>query len=246
MSSSTTRARWSLGRRGAGPPRPGRCARYGPAAGSGGIGKGAAPPRLGQPRLEATSSTVEGRFRSPTSRRGARPGGADVLQLPQLADVVALFVGQMGRRDRERARPQPDRAQQRGALLTPPAGGNRLLDATPVPCGASRQTVRPWREGQRALLQLGACGYRRVAVPCQGELTGPNCWGRAGPPPGNSQPAADGRDGPGAARRPRPAASTWSAVRSGKPLLPLGCSVGDGRTARGCSWTEDDDRSGSG
>jgi hypothetical protein len=52
----------------------------------------------------------------------------------------------------------------------------RLLDATPVPCGTSRQTVRPWREGQRTLLQLGACGYRRVVVPCQGELTGPNCW----------------------------------------------------------------------
>jgi hypothetical protein len=71
--------------------------------------------------------------------------------------------------------------------------------------------------------------------------------GRAGPPPVNPQADADGRDGAGArsttvSKRPR----VRDAVRSVKPLLPLGCSVGDARTARGCSWTEDDDRSGSG
>jgi hypothetical protein len=96
-------------------------------------------PVSGQPRLEATSSTVEGRFRSPTSTRGARLGGADVLQLPQLADVVALLVGQMGRRDRERARPQPDRAQQRGALLTPARRGNRRCSTS---SSGSRDTSR--------------------------------------------------------------------------------------------------------
>jgi hypothetical protein len=46
--------------------------------------------------------------------------------------------------------------------------------------------------------------------------------------------------------RPRPATSASGAVRSVKPLLPLGCSVGDARTARGCSWMEDGDRSASG
>src|SRR4029453_11912072 len=39
--------------------------------GRSGIGPGAAPPGLGQPRRETKTSTVEGMFKSPTSSRGA-------------------------------------------------------------------------------------------------------------------------------------------------------------------------------
>jgi len=78
------------------------------------LGKVRPLPISGQPRREATSSTVEAMFRSPTSKPGRHPGSGQLLQRSQLADVVASWVGQMGGRDRARARPDLE-----GALRAP-------------------------------------------------------------------------------------------------------------------------------
>ena len=97
MSSSTTKARWSLTGAAAtlvprGWTRPAGSLRRIWSSCWVGAESGQVRPRpvSGQPRREANSSTVEGMFRSPASSRGAARDPGHRLQLPQLADVVAL------------------------------------------------------------------------------------------------------------------------------------------------------------
>jgi hypothetical protein len=76
MSSSTTRARWSLTGAattlapGVGPPGGVVAQDMVQLLRGGGIGPGAAPPGLGPAPSGGNTSTVEGMFRSPTSSRG--------------------------------------------------------------------------------------------------------------------------------------------------------------------------------
>ena len=125
MSSSITRARWSLTGRGghpgaAGPmTRPGRCAECDRVAGSGPNGEGTAASVSGPPRREATSSTVEAMFRSP-QQAGAPPGEV-ASRSARSWRRCGLVGGQAGGRYRARARPDLEGAHQ-GTARFPAAG----------------------------------------------------------------------------------------------------------------------------
>jgi hypothetical protein len=146
MSSSTTRARWSLTgaattRAPLGSDDPGRVVAQHVVQllGRGGIGPGPVPPGLGPAPPGGKQQHRGGHVQVADQQPRRRPGPGHSLQLPQLADVVALAVGQVRGRHRDRTRPDLDAGQHRGALFTAAGWGNRSCS---TPARGSRDTSR--------------------------------------------------------------------------------------------------------
>jgi hypothetical protein len=130
MSSSTTRARWSLtgaattlGLTGA--DHPGRSR--------------ASPPGSQQQHRRRHLQVAHQQPRR-------SPGSGHLLQVPQLAGVMTLPVGQVAGRHRDRARPDLDSGQQRAALLAAAGRGEPQvfdpLQGQPHPRGLAARPAR--------------------------------------------------------------------------------------------------------
>jgi hypothetical protein len=172
MSSSTTRARWSLTEAATTRVPRGRMT----AAGSlrrtwsscwvgAELGQVRPRPVSGQPRREASSSTCRGHVQVAHQQPRRHPGSGQPSQLPRLADVVALPVGHVGGRHGDRTRPHLDGADQRTALLAPPAGG--AAGARPGQGQPGYQLVAVGRAAR-----VGA-GQRTEVITDQGRRIGP-------------------------------------------------------------------------
>jgi hypothetical protein len=175
MSSSTTRARWSLtGAAATLAPRgwtapAGSLRRIWSSCWVGaGIGPGGAPPGLGPAPPGGQHQHRRGHVQVAHQQPRRRPGPGHHLQLPQLGDVVALAVGQVGgrHRHRDRARPHLEAGQDRGALFTATGRGEpQMLDGRPGGWGFESRAARTNPMGQRPRV-VATRGIRVAATGC--------------------------------------------------------------------------------
>jgi hypothetical protein len=179
MSNSTTRARWSLTGAATTLALRGRITGRVVAQdvvellSRGGIGPGPAPAGLGPAPPGGQQQYRRGQVQVAHQQPRRRPGPGEPLQLPELADVVALAVGQVAGGHRDRARAHLDGTQQRGALLAPSGRGEpHVLDPGQGQPGDQQVAVgRPARVG---------AGQWPEVVPNQGWRLGPEPVGAQG------------------------------------------------------------------
>jgi hypothetical protein len=134
--------------------------------GGGGIGPGAAPPGLGPAPPGGQHQHCRGHVQVAHQQPRRRPGPGHHLQLPQLGDVVALAVGQVGGRHRYRARPHLEAGQDRGALFTATGRGEpQMLDGRPGGWGFESRAARTNPMGQRPRV-VATRGIRVAATGC--------------------------------------------------------------------------------